>query len=622
MSNFQKLSNGAPRGTQVSFTDLGGSATATQMPAFSGDITTTAGSTATTLATVNTNVGSFTNASVTVNAKGLVTAISSGSAPLTNPMTTLGDIIYGGVSGVATKLNGSTSTTIAVLTQTGTGSASAAPGWITTTGTNKVVMSTAPLFDSTIGFSASSAFSAGTIQKSAADGLLLSGITGTTYDFAYASHAGTELLANPTGSNNLLIVPGGGQVTLGSTANPSATTQMLVIQGPLATNANQSGLFVKSGTTSGDFNSIFASANNGTNFLIIDGVGTATFGGTVRMQGTSGATIGIGGTANNSNGQLNLNGSSASGQGAAITFQSASGTIAGIGRAGALQGSTSNDLLISSNANNIKLNPGGSLALTLDTSQNATFAGSAGINGTLAIGTTPVTGSSLYILSTNLAGSAQTGIQINPTFTSSGTSLLFGIRSNIATQASAGFTAAFATDFAALAAVIGSGSAITNHVGFFCSASGGANVSQISDNQVATGNWFINQSGTAASTFGGPVTVKHLLGGGSAPTIVAGTGAGTAPTIGVGGTDTAGQIVLTTGTTPSANATICTLTFSTAFSATPNSFIFSPSNAAAAALFGPSSIFITGNNATLILNSGTTAIGAATQFKWNYLVVG
>jgi hypothetical protein len=37
-----------------------------------------------TLATVNTNVGSFTNASLTVNAKGLITAASSGTAPVTS----------------------------------------------------------------------------------------------------------------------------------------------------------------------------------------------------------------------------------------------------------------------------------------------------------------------------------------------------------------------------------------------------------------------------------------------------------------------------------------------------------------------------------------------------------
>ena len=50
-------------------------------PSFNGSGNVTA---AGTLATVNSNVGSFTNASVTVNAKGLVTAVSSGTAPVTS----------------------------------------------------------------------------------------------------------------------------------------------------------------------------------------------------------------------------------------------------------------------------------------------------------------------------------------------------------------------------------------------------------------------------------------------------------------------------------------------------------------------------------------------------------
>ena len=46
-----------------------------------------------------------------------------------SPMTTSGDIIYGGASGAGTRLAGTTSATKHFLTQTGSGSASAAPAW-------------------------------------------------------------------------------------------------------------------------------------------------------------------------------------------------------------------------------------------------------------------------------------------------------------------------------------------------------------------------------------------------------------------------------------------------------------------------------------------------------------
>lgn len=50
-------------------------------PAITGDVSVPVTSNASTLATVNSNVGSFTNASITVNGKGLVTAASSGTTP-------------------------------------------------------------------------------------------------------------------------------------------------------------------------------------------------------------------------------------------------------------------------------------------------------------------------------------------------------------------------------------------------------------------------------------------------------------------------------------------------------------------------------------------------------------
>jgi hypothetical protein len=73
--------------------------------ALTGDITASGpGSSAATLATVNSNVGSFTNASITVNGKGLITAASSGSAPevpltFTWPLIrSTNTITYGGLS--------------------------------------------------------------------------------------------------------------------------------------------------------------------------------------------------------------------------------------------------------------------------------------------------------------------------------------------------------------------------------------------------------------------------------------------------------------------------------------------------------------------------------------------
>ncbi len=63
------------------------------------------------------------------NDVGLITIAATGGGGLTNPMTTLGDSIYGAASGTPTRLAGNTSTAKEFMSQTGTGSASAAPVW-------------------------------------------------------------------------------------------------------------------------------------------------------------------------------------------------------------------------------------------------------------------------------------------------------------------------------------------------------------------------------------------------------------------------------------------------------------------------------------------------------------
>ena len=97
----------------------------------------------------NTGVTSVTGTSPIVSSGGTTPAISIPQATssvngflsstdwttfnskLTNPMTTLGDIIYGASSGTATRLAGNTTTNKYFLSQTGTGSASAVPSWST-----------------------------------------------------------------------------------------------------------------------------------------------------------------------------------------------------------------------------------------------------------------------------------------------------------------------------------------------------------------------------------------------------------------------------------------------------------------------------------------------------------
>lgn len=80
-----------------------GTLAAARMPALTGDITTSAGAVATTLATVNSNVGTFQG--ITVNAKGLVTAASNQSYLTANQTVTLsGDVTGSGATSISATL--------------------------------------------------------------------------------------------------------------------------------------------------------------------------------------------------------------------------------------------------------------------------------------------------------------------------------------------------------------------------------------------------------------------------------------------------------------------------------------------------------------------------------------
>lgn len=103
----------------------------------------------------------------------------------------------------------------------------------------------------------------------------------------------------------------------------------------------------------------------------------------------------------------------------------------------------------------------------------------------------------------------------------------------------------------------------------------------------------------------------------------AGSGAGTSPTLTVTGTDIAGKIVLTTGSSPSASATVAQVTYNVGYATQPY-VIITPANAITAALSGNAVVYSSDSSSgsnSFILTSGSTALAGATAYIWYYHVI-
>lgn len=126
---------------------------------------------------------------------------------------------------------------------------------------------------------------------------------------------------------------------------------------------------------------------------------------------------------------------------------------------------------------------------------------------------------------------------------------------------------------------------------------------------------------TGATRNWGAIFPGQLVFASPTPGIAAGTGAGTTPTIAIAGTNEGGIITLTTGTLPTASATIGTITPTNAF---PNncSIELTSANATTATLSGASMVFVTEGTGSWTFTSGTVALTAATAYKWHYQVIG
>jgi hypothetical protein len=76
-----------------------------------------------------------------------------------------------------------------------------------------------------------------------------------------------------------------------------------------------------------------------------------------------------------------------------------------------------------------------------------------------------------------------------------------------------------------------------------------------------------------------------------------------------------------TGTSPSAAATIATITYTTAFPSDSYVVLF-PANDNAAALSGTSAVYAAGTASTFVITAGSAALADSTTYIWNFIVVG
>lgn len=119
---------------------------------------------------------------------------------------------------------------------------------------------------------------------------------------------------------------------------------------------------------------------------------------------------------------------------------------------------------------------------------------------------------------------------------------------------------------------------------------------------------------STATDVTGLLVTDRLKGGTSTPSAVVGAGAGTGATVSVSGTDLAGQITITTGTLPSLDSDICTITFSSAMSSAPFTQI-APADSDAAQVAG--TWYVTSTTTTFTI-TGLGVWPAGTEIKFNY----
>ena len=180
------------------------------------------GSSTLTLGGNHTTVGAFASTftftgatGVTFPASGTLMTTGNSLALAQTPLTTLGDMVYANSTPALTRLPGNTTSTLNVLTQTGTGSVSGAPVWQSASAAG-----IAPFTFKPVTFSATPAFAFGS-GATTFEITLTGNVTSSTVSGAGAGQGATFIICQDVTGSRTFVWPAGfkGTMTIGTTAS-------------------------------------------------------------------------------------------------------------------------------------------------------------------------------------------------------------------------------------------------------------------------------------------------------------------------------------------------------------------------------------------------------------------